>query len=94
MGLAILPARLKQEMEDLKGALLIHQDPKDIPSLAKHAKWAQEVLERHPEFNEQNASEILQAEIGDVFCHVLEDAGVYKRDEAGRQAFDRFLETL
>ncbi|MBD5424139.1 MAG: UDP-glucose--hexose-1-phosphate uridylyltransferase [Allobaculum sp.] len=94
MGLAILPARLKQEMEDLKAALLTHQDPKAIPSLAKHAKWAQEVLKRHPEFNEQNASEILQAEMGDVFCHVLEDAGVYKKDEAGRQAFDRFLQTL
>ncbi len=94
MGLAILPARLKQEMADLKKALLTHQDPKAIPSLAKHASWAKEVLKRHPDFNAQNASQILQAEIGEVFCHVLEDAGVYKTDEEGRKAFDRFLQTL
>ncbi len=94
MGLAILPARLKEEMTALKKALLTKQDPSTIPALAKHALWAKEVLKKHPDFNEQNASSILQAEIGEVFCHVLEDAGVYKTTKEGRLAFDRFLQTI
>lgn len=94
MGLAILPARLKKEMADLKEALLSQIDPATIPSLKKHALWAQEIIKKHPELNQKNAQAILQDEIGQVFIHVLEDAGVFKRDEKGHKAFDRFIARL
>ncbi len=94
MGLAILPARLKEEMAALKEILVAKQNPCTIPALAKHALWAQEVLKKHPDFNDQNGWAILQAEMGAVFCHVLEDAGVFKTTPEGRLAFDRFLQTL
>lgn len=94
MGLAILPARLKKEMADLKEALLLKKDPATIPSLEKHAKWAKEIIKRHPELNEQNAEAIFQEEVGQVFLHVLEDAGVFKNGKEGRQAFTRFIATL
>ena len=55
---------------------------------------AKEVLARHPDFNKENADEILKQETGIVFSKVLEDAGVYKRDADGKAAFDRFLSKL
>ena len=45
-------------------------------------------------YNKDNIHEILQKEVGNVFVHVLEDAGVYKCTPEGREAFMRFIETL
>lgn len=94
MGLAVLPARLKQEMEQLRSCLLKGEDPAAYEELEKHADWAKEVLARHPEFNEENAEGILQEEIGQVFVRVLEDAGVYKCTPEGRAAFEKFLGSI
>ena len=41
----------------------------------------------------ENAEAILQKEVGEVFKTVLEHAGVFKRDAAGRDAFLRFAES-
>ena len=65
-----------------------------LPEMAPHAKWATEVLGRHPEFSEENAREILEQEIGEVFLEVLKDAGVFKRTEEGTAAFSKFIRTL
>ena len=62
--------------------------------LAKHADWAEDILKRYPNFSGKNADEILRKETGLVFSKVLEDAGVYKRDEKGKAAFDRFIAVL
>ncbi|MGN0446643.1 MAG: UDP-glucose--hexose-1-phosphate uridylyltransferase [Acutalibacteraceae bacterium] len=94
MGLAILPARLRTEMGDLAQCMLAGDDPAATPELQKHAAWAREVAEKHPDFSEENIDAILQEEIGQVFVKVLEDAGVYKCTPEGRAAFARFLETL
>ena len=51
-------------------------------------------LARHPELNAENVHSIVQDEVGHVFEQVLEDAGVYKMDEAGRAGFERFLSTI
>ena len=91
MGLAILPGRLKKEMADLKTALLNGEDLRANDELAKHADWADEFMGRHPEFNADNAEEIIQFEIGQVFAKVLECAGVYKCSAEGRNALKRFL---
>lgn len=94
MGLAVLPARLKGEMEHLAEAILSGADIRGDEELAKHADWVDEFLPAYPDVNEKNIMEILHKEIGNVFMEVLEDAGVYKRNAEGQSAFDRFISTL
>ena len=94
MGLAILPARLKQEMEVLADAILTGKDIRSIEILEKHADWAEEFLPKYEDMNADNVMDILHTEIGKVFSEVLEDAGVYKRTEAGQKAFMKFVESL
>ena len=94
MGLAVLPSRLSKEMVMLEKAMLGGEDLRGIPELTCHAEWAAEVLSRHPEFSESTARGILEQEIGRVFLEVLEDAGVYKRNEQGREAFLRFIDKV
>ena len=93
MGLAILPGRLKTEIEALKKAILEGADLYADDTLVKHADWAYELMSSYA-FNEENTEQILRREIGKVFEEVLEDAGVYKRDEAGKAAFLRFIDTV
>ena len=93
MGLAVLPARLAVELAELKDAILKGEDIAARESIAKHGDWARELMARH-RFTEENAEEILRQEVGQVFLQVLEDAGVYKRHEAGQAAFLRFVEAV
>ena len=90
MGLAVLPSRLKTELASLREAMLEGRDLRSDPALAAHADWAEEILRRR-EFTAENAEKVLQEEVGRVFMLVLEHAGVYKRNEAGRAAFLRFV---
>ncbi|MGP1433584.1 MAG: UDP-glucose--hexose-1-phosphate uridylyltransferase [Catonella sp.] len=94
MGLAVLPGRLKGEMDSLRTALLKGEDIRKDEVLAKHADWVDEFMARHKEFNEVNAEEIIRQEIGLVFSEVLTDAGVYKDDENGRKGILRFIERV
>ena len=91
MGLAVLPSRLKAELEALRSAILSGADLKADPLTAAHADWAGELKTRYT-FTEENIAEILRREVGAVFLQVLCDAGVYKRDEAGKAAFLRFVD--
>ncbi len=94
LGLAILPSRLKTEMELLKDAILNGRKIADIEAIEKHARWADSFLAGYEQVTKENIDAILQKEIGLVFGKVLEDAGVFKRDEAGRAAFRRFTDSL
>lgn len=94
MGLAVLPARLKGEMEHLAQAILSGADIRQDEELEKHADWVEEFLPAYQDVNKDNIKEILHKEIGNVFMHVLEDSGVYKRNEEGQAAFDRFTASL
>ncbi len=94
MGLAVLPARLKDEIELLKKYILEGKDISSNEKIEKHADWVEKFLPEYEEINADNIEEILQQEIGKVFVHVLEDAGVYKCTEEGREAFMRFIQTL
>lgn len=89
MGLAILPARLKQELSDLEAAIL--GDHPLTGELEKHADWVAELKEKYT-FTSENAAAILKVEVGKVFAQVLEHAGVYKRTQEGADAFGRFIE--
>ena len=93
MGLAVLPSRLKGELEALAGALLSGADIASDPALAKHASWIAELQTRHV-FTAENTLPILQEEVGQVFRQVLAHAGVYKRTDAGRSALLRLIETI
>ena len=90
MGLAVLPARLKDEMEALKKAILAGNDLRADEMLEKHADWVDEFSAQHS-ITPENIDKIIEDEIGKVFSKVLEDAGVYKRTEEGKQAFLRFI---
>ena len=94
MGCAILPARLRKEMADLREAVLTGRDYHSDEALAKHADWMDEIRARRSDLTEANLEEVLKEEIGHVFAKVLEDAGVYKRTEEGRAAFLRFTESV
>lgn len=94
MGLAVLPARLKQEMEKLGDYILEGKDIRADEELEKHADWVEGFLPSYAEVTKENVQDILKQEIGRVFVKVLEDAGVYKCDEDGRAAFMRFINTL
>ena len=94
MGLAVLPARLKQEMALLREYILEGKDVASNETLAKHADWVAEFLPRYSSVTEENVDHILEQEIGKVFVQVLEDAGVYKWTEEGHAAFLRFVQNL
>lgn len=93
MGLAVLPARLKTELSAVADALVSGADLRTNELTEKHADWAEGFREKY-EITAENALEIVQKETGLVFAEVLEDAGVFKRDHAGREAFLRFLATV
>ncbi len=91
MGLAVLPARLKDEMAQLEQAIMNSDDIRGNEELEKHADWVEEFLPKYEDINAGNIEEIIRKEIGLVFNEVLKDAGVYKCDEEGRKAFERFV---
>ena len=94
MGLAVLPARLKDEMAQLKEAILEGKNLRDDETLEKHADWVDEFSKKYSTIDASNIDKIVEDEIGLVFMQVLEDAGVYKRDEAGMEGFMRFIDSL
>ena len=93
MGLAVLPARLKGEMDEMAEYILTGKDLRGSETLEKHADWYDTFRDNYT-FTAENVEGILQEEIGKVFVKVLEDAGVYKCTEEGRAAFDRFISVL
>lgn len=94
MGLAVLPARLKDEMAALQEAILSGADLRADEELEKHADWVEEFLPKYESVTKENIEEIIHKEIGLVFSEVLEDAGVYKCTEEGREGFLRFVESV
>lgn len=105
MGLAVLPARLKTELELLADYALINKDFADDDRTAIHKKWADEIINRSDvkkdlnEINNDNEKktylmELFRFETGKVFEKVLEDAGVYKCNEEGRRAFLKFIYSI
>ncbi|MGN0994198.1 MAG: UDP-glucose--hexose-1-phosphate uridylyltransferase [Butyricicoccus sp.] len=93
MGLAVLPARLKEELGAVAEALASGADLRADARTAKHADWAEGFREKYT-ITPENALGIVRKETGLVFARVLEHAGVYKRDEAGKAAFLRFLRAV
>jgi len=97
MGLAVLPPRLKTEMKELSH-FLVNKDVinqlDNKPELIKHKKWALQLVQKHPDINEKNVDEIVKKELGIKFSEVLEHSGVFKTDEKGIEAFNKFINSL
>lgn len=91
MGLAVLPARLKDELEHLKAALVEGKDIHADEELEKHADWVDELKVKYGSFDAETVGKVIEDEVGIVFGKVLEHAGVYKRNAEGSEAFDRFV---
>ncbi|MCQ8264496.1 UDP-glucose--hexose-1-phosphate uridylyltransferase [Streptococcus suis] len=87
MGLAILPPRLKAELEEVQNYLL----GKDSQVAVYHQAWADQLKAQHPQVTEDQVEEIVRQSVGQIFARVLEDAGVYKRTPEGQAAFMRFI---
>ena len=94
MGLAVLPARLKNELELLACYIVEGKDIRSNEDIVKHADWVDGFLPKYDSITKENVMDILKEEVGIVFTHVLEDAGVYKCTEEGRKSFMKFIETL
>lgn len=94
MGLAILPSRLKSEMALLKEYILSGKDIASNADIAKHSDWVLDFIPNYVNIDRSNIDGILRDEIGTVFSHVLEDAGVFKQTAEGLNAFLRFTDVL
>ena len=94
MGLAVLPSRLKNEMEQLADYIVNGKDLRKDEALEKHADWVEAFSKNYDKIDSSNVDEILRQEIGKVFCEVLECAGVYKNTDEGLDAFMRFVNSL
>ena len=94
MGLAVLPSRLKEELNLLAEYIVEGKDIRGNEMLEKHADWVDEFTKRYDDINKDNVLDILKREVGVVFGKVLEDAGVYKCTEEGRMAFMRFIDSV
>ena len=84
----------KGEMELLKEYIIEKKDIRSNDQIAKHADWTDAFLSEYDNVTEENIEQILEQEVGKVFCKVLEDAGVYKCTDEGIKAFKRFISTL
>jgi UDPglucose--hexose-1-phosphate uridylyltransferase len=93
MGLAVLPARLVNELELLEQCLIGDKCIDDYRELDQHRKWFRQLKSKYAGMN-VDYSEILRFEVGKVFERVLEDAGVFKRDDKGQKAFLRFIDVI
>lgn len=94
MGLAVLPARLKDELEHLKEAMLEGRDITGDGELGKHADWVEELKVKYGSFERSTIDKVIEDEVGLVFSQVLEHAGVYKRTVEGQEAFGRFIDAV
>ena len=90
MGLAVLPPRLKPELVEVEHFLLGEEN-----QMAEyHRRWAEQLKKEHPDLTKDAVTDVVQKAVGQVFARVLEDAGVFKRDEKGQAAFERFTAIL
>lgn len=95
MGLAVLPARLKEELNTLSELLAAGvKDIDENKELNHHSDWYKHIVENYDNINKENVDKILRDEVGKKFSIVLEHAGVFKRDEEGIKAFNKFYKLI
>lgn len=95
MGLAILPSRLKTQCEEISRVLTGEATAQSV-SLAypEHANWIGELTRRYENLSQNAATKVLHNEIGAKFAACLENAGVFKLNQEGAAACDRFMAAM
>jgi UDPglucose--hexose-1-phosphate uridylyltransferase len=93
MGLAVLPARLIKELDTIKDCLAGHKDIRQHEELQQHIRWYEYLKNKYMDV-QVDYKEILRLEVGKIFERILSDAGVFKHDNKGRQAFERFINNV
>ena len=93
MGLAVLPARLKDELSLLRDCLIQEKKIEDYDVLLKHQLWYEE-LNAENEITNENVDDILSLALTKKFVNVLEDAGVFKMNDEGIDSFIHFVESM
>ncbi len=95
MGLAVLPARLKDELAKVKDCFIVgKEDISDDAQIAKHADWYKELREKYTDIADSDVEDMIKGEVGRIFMVVLLHAGVFKRNIKGIQAFNKYINTL
>lgn len=97
LGLAVLPARLKEELSNIKECLLNEEkiyEMSEKENLIPHLPWFNEIKSKYNEFNKENIDKIIEDEVGFVFEKVLEDCGVFKWNEEGKKAMEKYIKDL
>ena len=89
MGRAILPGRLKSELEEVKKYWL-GQDNKMVIS---HKEWADQI-KAEQNITAENVDAVMQQALVEVFEQVLQDAGVFKNNADGDEGWDKFITAL
>ena len=95
MGLAVLPARLKEELTLIKENLLNNvEDISNNEVIEKHADWYKSIRNKYTMFTDNSIDDILRKEVGIKFLEVISHSGVFKRNPEGDKAFDKFINIL
>ena len=98
MGRAILPGRLKTELNLISSYLSGDLELEELEAkegLEKHLDWIAELKEEYGiNLSEEEAEQVVEVEVANKFSRVLEDAGVYKNNSIGYKGFERFLESV
>ena len=96
MGLAVLPGRLEKELDIIANILCgeisyNREKVQNNEEINKHIPWIEKMLSENLSLNYLEAKELIKKEVGIIFSRVLEDAGVFKRNEKGQEGFNKFL---
>ena len=99
MGLAVLPGRLEKELDTIAkilcGELAYNRtEAEKNNEINKHIPWIERMMSETSSLTYDEAKVLLRKEVGDIFAKVLEDAGVFKRNEKGQAALEKFLSTV
>lgn len=93
MGLAVLPSRLKNELQAVGEAMVAHADLRKNEMTAHHADWAESICKAQA-VTKENVQQVLRQEVANVFADILAQAGVFKRNDTGKNAFLRFVKSV
>ena len=93
MGLAVLPARLKGEMELIEDAIINGDDISENEKIAKHKDWVEEIVKNNT-ITPENCAKVIRDEIGKVFADILKQCGVFDRTDEGKKQFLNFIDRV
>ena len=71
----------------MKGSI----ENKNVSNLYKHKQWLLELFAKYGSFDNVDIDEMLEQEVGNIFCQVLTDSGVFKNNDTGLAGLHDFI---